>query len=100
MGRRTMRVRYGVVGTGYWAETTHARVAAQHPGIKFVGVFGRNAERRDAIATKFGGKAFPTLDDLLAEVDAIGIAVSPDIQVDVALADATDRKHVIMEKPI
>jgi predicted dehydrogenase len=95
-----MGIRYGLVGTGFWAEIVHAAAAATHPGIEFVGIFGRNSTRTAALADRFGVKSFATLDDLLGQVDAIAVAVPPDFQVDVVLRAAAAGKHVLLEKPI
>ena len=37
-------LRFGLVGTGYWARTTHAPSLASSDGIEFVAVWGRNPD--------------------------------------------------------
>jgi predicted dehydrogenase len=36
-------MRFGLVGTGFWARTTHARALATTPGSTLAGVWGRDA---------------------------------------------------------
>ena len=95
-----MTLRFGVAGTGYWAETVHLTALATHPAVKLVGVWGRSAEKVEALATKFGIAPFRRFDEMLAQTDAISIALPPQIQADLALAAAEAGKHLLLEKPL
>jgi len=44
--------------------------------------------------------AVPSLDDLLAESDAVAFAVAPDVQASLAPAVAAAGKHLLLEKPL
>jgi predicted dehydrogenase len=44
------RMRFGVVGTGFWARETHATALAAHPDTELVGVWGRSFERATDMA--------------------------------------------------
>src|SRR5215216_2144389 len=81
-------LRFGVLGTGYWAQEAHATALAAHPGTELVGVWGRDPARTEAFAARFGIRGHLDLDRLLAEVDAVAIAVPPDVQAELAVAAA------------
>lgn len=93
-------MRFGLVGTGYWARTVHAAGLAAHPGIELVGVWGRDQEKAAAVAGPCGAAAFADLDALYAEVDAVAFAVPPKVQAGLSLGAAEAGKHLILEKPI
>jgi len=89
-------VRFGVLGTGHWARTTHIAALQDHPDVELVGVWGRNPER----ARETGATPFEDLDDLLANVDAVSVALPPDVQAELAIRAARQGKHLILDKPL
>lgn len=95
-----MSVRFGVVGTGYWAETVHLPGLASRSEVEIAGFWGRNNERAEALARKIGIRSFQSYDDLLEAVDAISFAVAPEIQPQLAIAAANFGKNLILEKPL
>jgi predicted dehydrogenase len=95
-----MRVRFGMVGTGFWAEDVHLPVLREHAGVDLVGVWGRDAGKAQAVAGRFGAQGFARYEDMLEAVDAVSFAVPPDIQPDLAIRAARARKHLLLEKPL
>ena len=95
-----MALRFGVLGTGYWAEEAHATALAAHPGTELVGVWGRDPAKTEAFAARFGIRGHADLDRLLAEVDAVAIAVPPDVQAELAVAAAAAGRHLLLDKPL
>ena len=93
-------MRLGLIGTGYWARTVHARSALLHPSVELAGVWGRNHERAAQLADEFGIRRFDDVDRLIDEVEALTFAVPPDVQAEVALRAARRGKHLLLEKPI
>src|SRR5215217_7483789 len=93
-------LRFGVLGTGYWAQEAHATALAAHPGTELVGVWGRDPARTEAFAARFGIRGHLDLDRLLAEVDAVAIAVPPDVQAELAVAAAAAGRHLLLDKPL
>src|SRR5690242_211241 len=93
-------MRFGMVGTGYWANEVHAAGIASHPDTQLVGVWGRNPEKASRVATQHGAAAFAEVDDLLDAVDAVVFAVPPQVQVGIATRAAEAGKHLLLEKPI
>ena len=43
-------MRFGVLGTGFWAEKVHAAALASHPSAELVGVWGRDLAKAKAVA--------------------------------------------------
>jgi predicted dehydrogenase len=93
-------LRFGLVGTGYWARVAHARALASAPGIEFAAVWGRNAEAASTLAAERGIKACTDFDAFLAEIDAVAFSVPPDVQSELAVRAARAGKHVLLEKPV
>jgi predicted dehydrogenase len=95
-----MALRFGVLGTGYWAQEAHATALAGHPDTELVGVWGRDPAKTEAFAARFGIQGHVDLDRLLAEVDAVAVAVPPDVQVELALRAAAAGRHLLLDKPL
>ena len=95
-----MAVRFGLAGTGYWAEEIHLPVLASSDGVELVGLWGRNGERARSLAARFGVTPFEKFDDMIATVDAVVIAVAPQAQPQLALLAARAGKHLLLEKPL
>jgi len=94
------QIRFGLVGTGYWARIAHARALASTPGVALTAVWGRNQEAAAALAAGFGATARPDFDAFLAEVDAVAFAVPPDVQNELAIRAAAAGRHLLLEKPV
>lgn len=93
-------VRFGVVGTSHWARTVHARTLVNLPGASLAGVWGRTPENARAVANEMGVRAFSSFDELLDNVDAVSIAVAPQVQSELAIRAATAGKSLLLEKPL
>ena len=95
-----MALRFGVLGTGYWAQETHASVLAASEEAELVAIWGRDPAKTEAAAGRFGIAGFTDLDRLLAEVDAVAIAVPPDVQAELAVRAAAAGRHLLLDKPL
>jgi predicted dehydrogenase len=93
-------LRFGLVGTGHWARTTHAPALALTAGIEFVAVWGRNPDSAGALAAKYDATAHSDIDTFLADIDAVAFSVPPDVQSEIAVRAAHAGKHLLLEKPI
>jgi predicted dehydrogenase len=93
-------LRFGLVGTGYWARVAHARALASAPGIEFAAVWGRNIEAAAGLAAEHGIRAHVDFDAFLADVDAVAFSVPPDVQSELAVRAAQAGKHLLLEKPV
>ena len=95
-----MALRFGVAGTGYWAQEAHATALAAADETELVGIWGRDPAKTAAAAERFGVAGHTDLDGLLAEVDAVAIAVPPDVQAELALRAAAAGRHLLLDKPL
>ena len=93
-------MRFGVLGTGFWAKEIHAASLAGHDSAELVGVWGRDLAKAKAVGAEFDVPGFADLDELLAQVDAVSIALPPDVQAPLAERAAAAGKHLLLEKPI
>ncbi|HXJ32839.1 MAG TPA: Gfo/Idh/MocA family oxidoreductase [Candidatus Eisenbacteria bacterium] len=93
-------LRIAVVGAGFGARI-------QVPGLRAGGRFdvtaivGRDAVRTRAVAEHVGvAHALTSLDDALADCDAVSIATPPSTHAAFAIAAARAGRHVLCEKPM
>jgi predicted dehydrogenase len=93
-------MRFGVLGTGFWASEVHATSLAGHPDAELVGVWGRDLAKAKAVGAQFDVMGTDDVDALLAEVDAVSFALPPDVQAPLAERAAAVGKHLLLEKPI
>jgi predicted dehydrogenase len=93
-------MRIGLLGTGPWAEGAHAPALAHHGELDFVGVWGRRTEAAKELAGRFGTRAYDDVDALFADVDAVAVALPPDIQAGLAVRAAGAGCHLLLDKPL
>ena len=93
-------LRFGLVGTGYWADVAHAAGIAAHPQAELVGIWGRDPAKAAALAAKHGVRVFDDLDELIAGADAVAFSVPPDVQAELALPAAEAGRALLLEKPL
>lgn len=93
-------MRFGLIGTGYWARVTSGAALAAHPGIEFAGVWGRRPEAAQALAAELGTRAYAAADALIADVDAVAFSVPPQVQAELAIRAARAGRHLLLDKPI
>lgn len=93
-------MRIGLLGTGPWADMAHAPALSGHPGLDFVGVWGRRAEAAEELAGRHGTRAYEDVDALLAEVDAVAVALPPAVQAPLAVRAARAQCHLLLDKPV
>jgi len=89
-----------VIGVGVMG-SNHARVLAELPGVKLVGVADPDRKRCDEVARLLGCASFSDAAQLMRRgVDAVTIAAPTHVHRDIAI-DCTSRGiHVLVEKPI
>ena len=92
-------LRMGVVGTGSLGYH-HARILREIPGVLFRGFHEANPARAGTVERELGVRAYPTLDALLDDVDAVSIVVPTPRHHQVAMAALAKGKHLLIEKPI
>jgi predicted dehydrogenase len=93
-------MRFGLIGTGYWAREVHGAALAAHPTVELVGIWGRSKAKAKALADSLGVAAFDDVDDLFEQVDAVAFAVPPAVQAELATRAAAKGCHLLMDKPV
>ncbi|MFC7309727.1 Gfo/Idh/MocA family protein [Streptomyces monticola] len=93
-------LRVGLLGTGPWAQRVHGPALAAHPGVELAGVWGRRPEAAGKLAETLGTRAYADPDALFAEVDAVAVALPPDIQAELAARAARAGRHLLLDKPV
>jgi predicted dehydrogenase len=90
-------LKFGLVGTGYWARIAHAPVLASTEGIELAAVWGRNPGATAELAAAYQATPHEDLDAFLAGVDGVAFAVPPDVQAPIAVRAARAGKHLLLE---
>lgn len=93
------RLPVGVIGVGALGQH-HARHLAELDEVRLVGVCDVDAGRAAKIAAELGTAAFVEIDDLLAKVEAVTIAVPTPSHAEVGLRALELGVPVLMEKPL
>ena len=89
-----------MLGTGHWASEVHATSLAGHPAAELVGVWGRDLAKAKAVGAEFEVPGFADLDELLDRVDAVTLALPPDVPAPLAERAAAAGQHLLLEKPV
>jgi predicted dehydrogenase len=89
-------LRFGLVGTGYWARIAHAPALAATEGIELAAVWGRDPRAAASLAAEYGAASYEDIGALLAAVDGVAFAVPPDVQAPIATAAARAGKHLML----
>ncbi|WP_210570233.1 Gfo/Idh/MocA family protein [Streptomyces sp. GESEQ-4] len=93
-------MRIGLLGTGPWAQMAHAPALSDHPDLDFAGVWGRRPEAAKELAERHGTRSYDDVDALLADVDAVAVALPPDVQAGLAARAARAGCHLLLDKPL
>ena len=96
----TRPLRFGLAGTGHWAQITHAPALASTDGIDFAAVWGRNARAAGELADRYHATAYADISGFVSNVDAVAFAVPPGVQAPIATRAARAGKHLLLEKPV
>src|SRR5947207_6628222 len=103
--RNSRRVRFAVIGQGYFAQAAVLPAFAQATGCELRAIFSQDETKLRALRRKYGVAAalgYDQYDDYLrsGEVDAVYIALPNDMHADYTVRAARAGMHVLCEKPI
>ena len=95
-------VRAVVVGGGAIAQRRHLPEYAANPNAEVAGIVDFNQERAKELAERFGGKAYASLEEALADpnVDAISVCTPNVTHAETTIKALKAGKHVLCEKPM
>jgi predicted dehydrogenase len=96
-----VQVDVGVIGAGWFGEL-HAQCYDYMPEANLVGVCDVDLDRAREVASRLGVRAFPTVDELLADdsIQAVSVCTSDHNHLKPVLAACAAGRHVLVEKPM
>ena len=92
----------GIIGCGKIAQVRHIPEYAEHKAAKLLGFYDINKERAAALAQQYGGTAYATVEELLANPDihAVSDCAANFAHAELTIAALNAGKHVLCEKPM
>jgi predicted dehydrogenase len=97
------KVRVGVIGTSWFADLFHLPQLSSHPDAVVAAICGRNRERAEEMAAKYGiPQVFTDYRDLIwhGEVDAVVVVTPDNLHYPMTMEALRAGKHVFCEKPL
>ena len=97
-----MTIRVGIIGCGKIAQVRHIPEYAANPHAEVYGFYDINLARAEELAKKYGGKAFASYEELLAdpEIEAVSVCAANHAHAEISVAALKAGKHVLCEKPM
>ena len=97
-----MTIGIGIIGCGKIAQVRHIPEYADNPDVELRGFYDLNYERAHGLTEKYGGKAYATVDKLIAspDIDAVTICAANFAHADLTIKALQAGKHVLCEKPM
>ena len=91
----------GIIGCGKIAQVRHIPEYADNPDAQLTAFYDLNAARAQELAERYGGKAYDSVEALLADpnVDAVSVCSANASHAQIAVAALEAGKHVLCEKP-
>jgi len=94
-------LRVACIGMGWWSDVL-ADAIKRSDRLKIVSCFTRSEDKRQAFASKYGCRASPSYEAILAdpEIEAIINTTPNDVHLETTRQAAERGKHVFLDKPI
>ena len=95
-------MKIGIIGCGKIAQVRHIPEYAANPDAELAGYYDFVQERAEGLAKQYGGRAYRSLEELLADpqIDAVSVCVANHAHAEVTIAALRAGKHVLCEKPM
>lgn len=93
------KLRVGVIGVGHMG-AIHTRALSMLPEADLAGVYDKDLEKAGEIAGRYGTRAFGSLEELLAETEAVVVATPTHTHLEVCLVALEKNLHILVEKPL
>jgi predicted dehydrogenase len=97
------KLRIGVIGTSWWTDFLHLPTLKADARVDLVAICGRNRERAQEMASKYGiPKVFTSYQDMLTPdmLHAVVVAAPDDEHCKMTMAALDAGLHVLCEKPL
>ena len=97
-----MSIKVGIIGCGKIAQVRHIPEYAANPHVEVYGFYDINLARAEELAVKYGGKAFASYEELLADpaIEAVSVCAANHVHAEITVAALKAGKHVLCEKPM
>ncbi len=96
MSRKT---KVGVIGVGHLGNL-HAKMYDMIPAADFIGIYDIDNDRAQEVANRFGVKAYPDIEALLHDIEAVSVVTPTSNHFETASLALNHGVHVFIEKPI
>ena len=95
-------IKIGILGCGKIAQVRHIPEYAANPDCQLVGFYNPTKSRAEDMAAKYGGLAYGTAEELLAnpEIDAVSVCAANYAHAALSIQALKAGKHVLCEKPM
>lgn len=92
----------GIIGCGKIAQVRHIPEYAENKDAKLLGFYDINKARAAALAEQYGGTAYETVEEMLANPDiaAVSVCAANFAHAELTIAALNAGKHVLCEKPM
>ena len=97
-----MSIKVGIIGCGKIAQVRHIPEYAANPNTEVYGFYDINLARAEELAKQYGGKAFASYEELLADgsIEAVSVCAANHVHAEITVAALKAGKHVLCEKPM
>ena len=97
-----MTIQVGIIGCGKIAQVRHIPEYVDNPNAQVYGFYDINQARAQELAEKYGGKAFDSVESLLADpkIQAVSVCAANFAHADITIQALNAGKHVLCEKPM
>ena len=99
----TTKLRVGMIGTSWWADLAHLPLLKNDPRVDLVAICGRNRERAQEMADKYGiAMVYTDYGDMIAQahLDAVVVSTPDDEHLPMTMTALDAGLHVLCEKPL
>ena len=95
-------IKIGILGCGKIAQVRHIPEYAANPDCQLVGFYNPTKSRAEDMAAKYGGLAYDTAEELLAnpEIDAVSVCAANYAHAALSIQALKAGKHVLCDKPM
>lgn len=97
-----MTIKIGIIGCGKIAQKRHIPEYVDNEHAQLAGYYDLNQARAVELAKEFGGKAYASYQDLLADkdIEAVSVCTANTSHAEITIAALKAGKHVLCEKPM